>query len=95
MLFPLFLVPTEKSGFRTTNGMSDAMTSNGKYITVEAASMLQDAGAERINNQQLANLRNSQARAVYFWACLLWVSIQLEVQGAVHGYFGPEARPFP
>lgn len=47
MLFPLFLVPTEKSGFRTTNGMSDAMTSNGKYITVEAASMLQDAGAER------------------------------------------------
>ena len=40
MLFPLFLVPREKSGFRTTNGMSDAMTSNGKYITVEAASML-------------------------------------------------------
>ncbi|DBB01984.1 TPA: hypothetical protein ACH3X1_000570 [Trebouxia sp. C0004] len=83
-------------GFRTTNGMSDAMTSNGKYITVEAASMLQNAGAERINNQQLANLWNSQARAVYFWARLLWVSIQLEMrQGTVLGCFGPRPDPFP
>lgn len=49
----------------------------------------------RINNQQLANLRNSQARAVYFWARLLWVSIQLELQGTVHGYFGPRPDPFP
>ena len=46
--------------------------------------------------QQLANLWNSQSRAAYFRARLMWNSIKVEEKSkTVTGYFGRTPEPFP